>query len=59
MDEEIIKLTKYHIKQSGEVLSRAFYDDPVSIQLLPNEDKRKLKLRYIFQMITCLGVKNG
>ena len=59
MEQNIIRLTKKHIKQSGKVLGRAFCNDPVPIQVIPNDAERKVKIEYIFQMITCLGIRYG
>lgn len=55
----IITLTKNQIKSAGEVLGRALKDDPVSVHVLPDKNERHERIKYVFQMTSCLGIKYG
>lgn len=57
--EDIIRLDKSQIKAAGEVLGRALKDDPVSVYTIPDTEKRHAKMKHVFQMTSCLGVKYG
>ena len=59
IENEIFRLTKKHIKPAGEVLGRALCNDPISVYTLPNDEVRQLMIKYVFQMMTCLGVRYG
>jgi GNAT superfamily N-acetyltransferase len=41
-------LTESQLDEAGAVLGRAFYDDPLSVYLLPNEEGRADKLEWFF-----------
>ena len=43
IDTKVIRLGKPHIKEAGEVLSRAFYDDPLFTHYVP-DDARRMRL---------------
>ena len=55
----IIKLSKKHITSAGIILGMALKDDPVSIHVLLDSNERILKIKHVFQAITCLGVRYG
>jgi len=56
---DIIRLSKKHITSAGIMLGMAFMDDPISIHVIPDSNERKLKMKYVFQTATCLGVRYG
>jgi len=55
----LINLSKDQIKDAGLVAGRAFQDDPVTILSFPDENERKEKLRYGFEMIYKYGLHKG
>ena len=46
------RLTEDHIKHASKVLSRAFYDSPGFVYLIPDDSERKEKLKYVFEYVT-------
>lgn len=59
MEKKIIRLDKHYIYKGGEILGRALCDDPVSVQVLPDGEVRKAKIKHVFQMTMCYGVRWG
>ena len=59
MEGKIIRLKKEDVKTAGEVLGRALNDDPISLYIFPNDEERKEKLKYVFRLTTCIGVRYG
>jgi len=59
MEVKIIHLKKDNVKTAGEVLGRALYNDPISLYIFPNDEERKEKLKYVFRVTTCIGVRYG
>ena len=57
--ENIIILKKQDIIKAGEVLGRALKDDPVSVYVMPNKEKRHKSIKHVFQFITCIGLRYG
>lgn len=55
----IILLKKAQILKAGEVLGRALKDDPVSVHVIPDLEKRHATIKHVFQMTSCLGVRYG
>ncbi len=55
----IIRLSKKHIVSAGIILGMALNDDPISIHVLPDSNERKLKLKHVFQAVTCVCVRYG
>lgn len=52
-------LTGVDVKPAGEVLARAFYDDPQSVLFFPDDEERLKKLTYTFYFVMRYGVQNG
>ena len=42
---EVVKLANHQIGEAGEVLGRAFYDDPFAVYVEPDDAKRPGSLR--------------
>lgn len=59
MEDKIIRVKKEDVKIAGEVLRRALHDDPISLYLFPNDEERKEKLKYVFRVTTCIGIRYG
>lgn len=59
MKNGIIRLTKKHVKPAGEVAGRALCDDPVSVYIEPDDERRRRLIKHVYQMLMCLGVKYG
>ena len=57
--ENIILLKKQDILKAGEVLGRALKDDPVSVYVIPNKEKRYENIKHVFQFTTCMGLRYG
>ena len=57
--ENIISLTKQDILRAGEVLGSALKDDPVSVYVIPNKEKRYESIKHVFQFTTCIGLRYG
>lgn len=56
---ELIKLSKEHIKPASLVLSRAFQNDPVLRWQIPDTNKRLAKLHYFWELALRVGIKFG
>lgn len=59
MENKIIHLKKDNAKIVGEVLGRALNDDPISLYTFPNDEERKEKLKHVFRLTTCIGIRYG
>jgi len=55
----LVRLEKSRIKAAGEVLARAFQDDPIFIHFIPDVSQRKNKLSYLMQFLTRYAVLHG
>ena len=46
---EMFRLTEDQVKPASKILSEAFYDNPISVYLIPDGSERKAKLKYIYE----------
>ena len=46
--QNLLKINGYPLKRAGEVISRAFHDDPLYSYIIPGEDDRKKYFPYLF-----------
>ncbi len=53
------RLTEDHVKHASKVLSRAFYDSPGFVYLIPDDSERKKKLKYVFEYVIRYDVLYG
>jgi ribosomal protein S18 acetylase RimI-like enzyme len=58
-DEPLLRLNKSHIGPAAEMLTRAFWDYPVSRYSYPDESDRAKRLPYFFRYILGYGVRYG
>ena len=58
-DGEPVANRSIAVKETAAMLARAFHDDPPSIWLFPNEDKRKIALLGEFTTSTRYGLRYG
>lgn len=56
---DIIPLNKSHIKRVSKVCAMAFFNDPHSIHIIPDEKKRKRALRHLFDFAISYGIRYG
>jgi len=56
---EIVQLTKEQIGQAGEMLTRAFFDDPKLTHLIPEIAAKKELSRYLFEFELQYGMNYG
>ena len=56
---ELIRLSKAHIKRASLVLSRAFQNDPVLRWQMPDANKRLANLHYFWELTLRIGIKYG
>jgi len=57
--DSLVRLQKSQIKPVGEMLARAFQDDPLSSYIIPDTFQRKNMLPYGFEFVVRLGVSYG
>ncbi|MFW9972848.1 MAG: hypothetical protein ACFFDF_21860, partial [Candidatus Odinarchaeota archaeon] len=57
--DELIKLSKNHIKSASLVLSRAFQNDPMLRWQIPDANKRFAKLPNFWELTLNTGIKYG
>lgn len=57
--QDLVLLNRSHIKTAAAILSRAFWNHPVSIYTYPDERVRGKKLLYFFQCVLYFGIKYG
>ncbi|MFC2069212.1 GNAT family N-acetyltransferase, partial [Chloroflexota bacterium] len=55
----IIRLKKSHVKGSAEMLSMAFYNDPLFIYFFPDPSERVKKSIGFFRLLTRYGILYG
>jgi GNAT superfamily N-acetyltransferase len=55
----LVRLTRAQLKPAAEMMSRAFYEYPLSLYLFPGEAERDNKAPYIFQSLICHGFLYG
>ena len=55
----LVRLQKSQIKPVGEMLARAFQDDPLSAYIIPDASRRENMLPYGFEFVVRLGVSYG
>ncbi|MFX1428284.1 MAG: GNAT family N-acetyltransferase, partial [Promethearchaeota archaeon] len=56
---KIFRLTEDQVKKASEVLSRAFYDNPWSIYIIPEDSERREKLKYVYEYVIRYDVLYG
>jgi len=56
---KLFRLTEDQVKNASKVLSRAFYDNPWSIYLIPDDSERREKLKYIYEYIIRYDILYG
>jgi ribosomal protein S18 acetylase RimI-like enzyme len=56
---EVVQLPQAQIKEAGEVLARAFHDDPYWLWVLPDESKRARALPWFMKVWTKYCQKHG
>jgi ribosomal protein S18 acetylase RimI-like enzyme len=56
---ELYRLEKKNVEKAGQILADAFYEDPVWISVMPDEENRKEKLPISFEFILTYAVKYG
>ncbi|MGD0766324.1 MAG: hypothetical protein ABR978_08505, partial [Dehalococcoidia bacterium] len=55
MTIETTRLAERQVEEAGEMLGRAFFDNPMSIYLLPNEATRARPLTWMFDRTARYG----
>jgi len=56
---DIERLSRHQIEQAGEILTRAFFDDPKLIHLMPDITTKKELSRYLFEFELQYGMNYG
>ena len=56
---DLFRIKKYHIKPAAAMVARAFQDNAVFVHCIPDADKRKRILNYLFQFRLRCGVLYG
>ena len=56
---ELYHLTENQVKLAGKILSEAFYDDPISVYLIPDVSERKAKLKYVYEYVIRYDILYG
>ncbi|MFX1296567.1 MAG: GNAT family N-acetyltransferase [Promethearchaeota archaeon] len=56
---KLFRLTEDQVEEAGEILARAFYNNPGFIYLIPDDSERKMKLKYVFEYIIRYAVLYG
>jgi GNAT superfamily N-acetyltransferase len=54
-----ILLSEVQIKPASQIVSRAFFDDPLMLYLFPKPKDRKSKLRLMMELLIRIGMKCG
>jgi GNAT superfamily N-acetyltransferase len=52
---EVVRLASEQVEEAGEMLGRAFFDNPMSVYLLPDEAERIRPLTWMFDRTTRYG----
>ena len=56
---KLIILSKEQIKPASQVISKAFFDDPLMVYLFPKPKERKMKLESMMELLIRIGIKYG
>jgi hypothetical protein len=56
---DLIRLSKIHIKPASQMLSRAFQNDPVIRWQIPEATERFEKIHYMWELLLRIGIKYG
>lgn len=56
---DLYRLTGADIKPAGDMLARAFYEDPQSVLFFPDGEGRLAKLAHTFRFVVRYGLQNG
>ncbi|TFG13662.1 MAG: N-acetyltransferase [Promethearchaeota archaeon] len=56
---ELYCLTEDQVKPASKILSEAFYDDPISVYLIPDVSERKAKLKYVYEYVIRYDILYG
>ncbi len=56
---DLYRLTIADVNPAGDMLARAFYDDPQAVLYFPDSEERRKKLTHTFRFAVCYGVQNG
>ncbi|MDX1797456.1 MAG: hypothetical protein R3255_02295 [Candidatus Lokiarchaeia archaeon] len=54
-----ILLSKVQIKPASQIVSKAFFEDPLMLCLFPKPKERKRKLRLMMELLIRIGMKYG
>jgi len=57
--EGLYRLDMKDLDKASEVLGRAFFDDPDTMKILPDDDARKKKLKHFFKCFVKFGLLYG
>ncbi len=57
--DRLFRLREDQVKHASEVLSRAFYNNPGFVYLIPDDSERKEKLKYVFEYVIRYDVLYG
>jgi len=57
--KNLVRLEESHIELAGEMLGRAFHDDPLLSYFFPDASQRKSQSRYLFGFRVGLGITYG
>ena len=55
----LVRLQKPQIEPAAEMLTRAFYDDPIFAYFIPDPAQRREKLPYLMQYLIRYGISHG
>ena len=55
----LILLSKVQIKPASQIVSKAFFEDPLMLYLFPKPKERKRKLRLMMELLIRIGMKYG
>ena len=59
INSTLLKLEESHVEKAGEVLARAFMNDPLFSYFIPDTEERKQVLPFIFQSMVRYGILYG
>lgn len=57
--ENTVLLQQQQLDEAGEMLGRAFYDDPLMVYVLPDDEKRRRLLPWFMSTGARFGLRNG
>ena len=52
---EIVRMTAPQVEEAGDMLGRAFFDNPMALYLLPRRERSGATLSWMFETITRYG----